>query len=328
MQITSIACALSYALCSTHCKSTASNPGSFFHVLLHLLCFISSACCSLQMSRRETAGWCSGGDALGGGGAMLQEAAGRCSRGAGGRWRGDAPYRSALARWWMERVGAAASSVLAGVCTSSRGQSLSNPVSALSVFSFGWAACSGQIPEMSSICPNSNCSNVELVSSPLPAIPPPNANFLPFLCLSPGLDLQVCVPKGFTCCSRKMEEKYQATARMNMEQLLQSASMELKFLVIQNAAVFQGERGGWSRQVVGGGGTSAPLPQRRAIRRAGGWKLSVHLVSYICVCYVWLFAINNTPDCVYGCSAGLVLNIPAAEKANVNLKAKPLQVQF
>ncbi|RMC08157.1 hypothetical protein DUI87_15191 [Hirundo rustica rustica] len=56
----------------------------------------------------------------------------------------------------------------------------------------------------------------------------------------PGTDLQVCVPKGSTCCSRKMEEKYQATARLNMEQLLQSASMELKFLVIQNAAVFQG----------------------------------------------------------------------------------------
>ncbi|PKK24580.1 glypican 3 [Columba livia] len=93
-------------------------------------------------------------------------------------------YHSALARRWMERVGAAVRGVLA-------------------------------------------------------AIPPPNANFLPFLCLSPGLDLQVCVPKGFTCCSRKMEEKYQATARMNMEQLLQSASMELKFLVIQNAAVFQ-----------------------------------------------------------------------------------------
>ncbi|TRZ08511.1 hypothetical protein HGM15179_018595 [Zosterops borbonicus] len=54
-------------------------------------------------------------------------------------------------------------------------------------------------------------------------------------------DLQVCIPKGSsTCCSRKMEEKYQATARGNMEQLLQSASMELKFLVIQNAAVFQG----------------------------------------------------------------------------------------
>ncbi|KAM6252420.1 glypican-3 [Spheniscus humboldti] len=55
----------------------------------------------------------------------------------------------------------------------------------------------------------------------------------------PGSDLQVCIPKGSTCCSRKMEEKYQATARLNMEQLLQSASTELKFLVIQNAAVFQ-----------------------------------------------------------------------------------------
>ncbi|KAJ7403786.1 hypothetical protein BTVI_74921 [Pitangus sulphuratus] len=56
----------------------------------------------------------------------------------------------------------------------------------------------------------------------------------------PGTDLQVCIPKGSTCCSRKMEEKYQATARLNMEQLLQSAIVELKFLVIQNAAVFQG----------------------------------------------------------------------------------------
>ena len=56
-----------------------------------------------------------------------------------------------------------------------------------------------------------------------------------------GSDLQVCLPKGPTCCSRKMEEKYQLTARLNMEQLLQSVSMELKFLIIQNAAVFQGE---------------------------------------------------------------------------------------
>lgn len=59
-----------------------------------------------------------------------------------------------------------------------------------------------------------------------------------------GSDLQVCLPKGPTCCSRKMEEKYQLTARLNMEQLLQSASMELKFLIIQNAAIFQGEFGG------------------------------------------------------------------------------------
>ncbi|NWY57604.1 GPC3 protein, partial [Chionis minor] len=69
----------------------------------------------------------------------------------------------------------------------------------------------------------------------------------------PGSDLQVCIPKGSTCCSRKMEEKYQATARLNLEQVLQSASMELKFLVIQNAAVFQGKRWGWSGHAVGGG---------------------------------------------------------------------------
>lgn len=56
-----------------------------------------------------------------------------------------------------------------------------------------------------------------------------------------GLICKCVSPKGPTCCSRKMEEKYQLTARLNMEQLLQSASMELKFLIIQNAAVFQGE---------------------------------------------------------------------------------------
>ncbi|XP_053230172.1 glypican-3 isoform X2 [Podarcis raffonei] len=66
----------------------------------------------------------------------------------------------------------------------------------------------------------------------------PGAKWLPE---SPGAgsDLQVCIPRGLTCCSRKMEEKYQAMARSNMEQLLQSASMELKFLITQNAATFQ-----------------------------------------------------------------------------------------
>jgi len=126
-----------------------------------------------------------------------------------------------------------------------------------------------------------------------------------------------------------MEEKYQATARLNMEQLLQSASMELKFLVIQNAAVFQGERWGWPRQVAGGGGgPSAPLLRHLAIGSAGGWKLSVHLFSYVCVYHVCLFTINNTPGLVYGCFAGLVLNIPVTETATVNLKTKHLHVQI
>ncbi|KAJ8407181.1 hypothetical protein AAFF_G00288570 [Aldrovandia affinis] len=56
-----------------------------------------------------------------------------------------------------------------------------------------------------------------------------------------GTDLQVCQPKGPTCCSRRMEEKYLAAARQNMETSLQATSAHLKLLIIQNAAVFQGK---------------------------------------------------------------------------------------
>ncbi|KAG5843621.1 hypothetical protein ANANG_G00152880 [Anguilla anguilla] len=54
-----------------------------------------------------------------------------------------------------------------------------------------------------------------------------------------GVDLQVCQPKGLTCCSRKMEERYQVVARQNMESSLQASSARLKLLIIQNAALFQ-----------------------------------------------------------------------------------------
>ncbi|KAI1903080.1 hypothetical protein AGOR_G00023530 [Albula goreensis] len=54
-----------------------------------------------------------------------------------------------------------------------------------------------------------------------------------------GVDLQVCQPKGLTCCSRKMEERYQIVARQNMESSLQASSSHLKLLIIQNAALFQ-----------------------------------------------------------------------------------------
>lgn len=57
----------------------------------------------------------------------------------------------------------------------------------------------------------------------------------------PGADLQVCQTKGPTCCSRKMEERYQVTARSNMESGLQAVSAQLKRLIIQNAAIFQGK---------------------------------------------------------------------------------------
>ncbi|XP_055034066.2 glypican-3 isoform X2 [Misgurnus anguillicaudatus] len=52
-------------------------------------------------------------------------------------------------------------------------------------------------------------------------------------------DLQVCQPKGLTCCSRKMEERYLLIAKQNMESSLQATSAQLKVLIIQNAALFQ-----------------------------------------------------------------------------------------
>ncbi|KAA0709357.1 Glypican-3 Intestinal protein OCI-5 [Triplophysa tibetana] len=54
-----------------------------------------------------------------------------------------------------------------------------------------------------------------------------------------GSDLQVCQPKGLTCCSRKMEERYLLIAKQNMESSLQATSARLKVLIIQNAAIFQ-----------------------------------------------------------------------------------------
>ncbi|XP_041846992.1 glypican-3 [Melanotaenia boesemani] len=54
-----------------------------------------------------------------------------------------------------------------------------------------------------------------------------------------GADLQVCQTKGPTCCSKKMEERYQVAARSNMESGLQVVSAHLKRLIIQNAAIFQ-----------------------------------------------------------------------------------------
>lgn len=58
----------------------------------------------------------------------------------------------------------------------------------------------------------------------------------------PGSDLQVCQTKGLTCCSKKMEERYLVAARGNMESGLQVVSAQLKRLIIQNAAIFQGRQ--------------------------------------------------------------------------------------
>ncbi|KAL6038682.1 hypothetical protein STEG23_033117, partial [Scotinomys teguina] len=55
-----------------------------------------------------------------------------------------------------------------------------------------------------------------------------------------GPDLQVCVSKDPTCCTRKMEERYQIAARQDLQQVLQTSSSTLKLLISRNAAAFQG----------------------------------------------------------------------------------------
>ncbi|CAB1421647.1 unnamed protein product [Pleuronectes platessa] len=59
--------------------------------------------------------------------------------------------------------------------------------------------------------------------------------------LSPraGSDLQVCSSKNLTCCTKKMEEKYQVAARRDIQNLLQMSSTSLKFLISRNVAAFQ-----------------------------------------------------------------------------------------
>ncbi|KAM9794972.1 glypican-3 [Neosynchiropus ocellatus] len=79
-----------------------------------------------------------------------------------------------------------------------------------------------------------NCQEVRAVFQTLH----PGSKWVPESPVS-GTDLQVCQTKGPTCCSKKMEERYQVAARSNMESGLQAVSAQLKRLIIQNAAIFQ-----------------------------------------------------------------------------------------
>ncbi|TWW67920.1 Glypican-5 Secreted glypican-5 [Takifugu flavidus] len=56
-------------------------------------------------------------------------------------------------------------------------------------------------------------------------------------------DLQVCASKHLTCCTKKMEEKYQLAARRDIQNLLQTSSSSLKFLISRNVAALQGAIG-------------------------------------------------------------------------------------
>ncbi|XP_029020490.1 glypican-3 isoform X2 [Betta splendens] len=83
----------------------------------------------------------------------------------------------------------------------------------------------GQVP---------NCQEVRAVFQSLH----PGSKWVPETPVS-GADLQVCQSKGPSCCSKKMEERYQVAARSNMESGLQAVGAQLKRLIIQNAAIFQ-----------------------------------------------------------------------------------------
>ncbi|MGH0133786.1 UNVERIFIED_CONTAM: hypothetical protein FKN15_026083 [Acipenser sinensis] len=56
-----------------------------------------------------------------------------------------------------------------------------------------------------------------------------------------GSDLHVCSSKSLTCCTKKMEERYQVAARNDIQHLLQTSSSSLKFLISRNVAAFQAE---------------------------------------------------------------------------------------
>ncbi|XP_019385302.1 PREDICTED: glypican-5-like [Crocodylus porosus] len=58
--------------------------------------------------------------------------------------------------------------------------------------------------------------------------------------LSLGTDLQVCTSKNPTCCTKNMEERYQVSAKQDIQEVLQESSSALKFLISHNAAAFQG----------------------------------------------------------------------------------------
>ncbi|KAJ8003361.1 hypothetical protein DPEC_G00147540 [Dallia pectoralis] len=54
-----------------------------------------------------------------------------------------------------------------------------------------------------------------------------------------GSELQVCQSRNLTCCTKKMEERYQVAARQDVQNLLQTSSSSLKFLISRNVAAFQ-----------------------------------------------------------------------------------------
>ncbi|XP_069831648.1 glypican-5-like isoform X2 [Dendropsophus ebraccatus] len=52
-------------------------------------------------------------------------------------------------------------------------------------------------------------------------------------------DLQICEPKAPTCCTRKMEESYQAAVKRKLAHNIQALNFELKFMIVAHTSAFQ-----------------------------------------------------------------------------------------
>ncbi|XP_072263840.1 glypican-5-like isoform X2 [Pyxicephalus adspersus] len=52
-------------------------------------------------------------------------------------------------------------------------------------------------------------------------------------------DVQICEQKAPTCCTRKMEESYQAAVKRKMAHNIQALNFELKFMIVAHSSAFQ-----------------------------------------------------------------------------------------
>lgn len=66
--------------------------------------------------------------------------------------------------------------------------------------------------------------------------------FLCFSCLLSESDLQICQHRAPTCCTKKMEESYQAAVRRERTQSIQALNFELKYMIVGHITAFQGRK--------------------------------------------------------------------------------------
>lgn len=101
--------------------------------------------------------------------------------------------------------------------------------------SYVWLCCAFVIFFFANIESSPNCDEVRKVFQQRQIGPAKSLPEKP----RAGDDLQVCTSRNLTCCTKKMEERYQVAARRDIQNLLQISSTQLKFLISRNVAVFQ-----------------------------------------------------------------------------------------